>query len=376
MSTARGGRAAVLKVRRSPHLVLYWRPGAFVVRNYATSAIAEADPLICRLLDACAEWRTVEEIQSTLGLDGRGLLVRLIRRLVARTFLHSSQRPEDPRERAMRHLASWNPEAGFFHTATKQVRFWSQARARQWARDRARETPMPAPVKRYPRAPRVALPKPAADGEFARVAMERRTWRRFSSEPVAIDELAAILRLSVGVQKWVRVAGREIALKTSPSGGARHPVEAYIVVRRVRGLRPGVYHYDAGRHVLERLRGVPPVSRVAAYMPSSGHFARASALVLFTAVLERQLWRYPYSRAYRAALIEAGHVCQTFCLAATSLALAPFSVMGLADTVIERDLGIDGITETILYAAGVGRPPAGASWAPTLRGSLPVRPNE
>src|SRR5688572_2921518 len=144
---------------------------------------------------------------------------------------------------------------------------------------------------------------------------------------------AAILRLSVGVQKWVRVGGREIALKTSPSGGARHPVEAYVVVRRVRGLRAGVYHYEAGQHVLERLRGVPPVSRVAAYMPSSGHFARASAL-------------------------------------------APFSVMGLAHTVIERDLGIDGITETVLYAAGVGRPPAGTPWAPTLRGSLAVRPNE
>ena len=76
-----------------------------------------------------------------------------------------------------------------------------------------------------------------------------------------------------------------------------------------------------------------------------------------------------------AALIEAGHVCQTFCLAAAALKLAPFSLMGLADALIERDLGIDGITETVLYAAGVGRPPAGTSWAPRPRGTLPVRPN-
>jgi SagB-type dehydrogenase family enzyme len=90
----------------------------------------------------------------------------------------------------------------------------------------------------------------------------------------------------------------------------------------------------------------------------------------------RQLWRYPYSRAYRAALIEAGHICQTFCLASTALGLAPFSVMALADSLIERDLGIDGITESVLYAAGVGRPPAGTSWAPRPRGTLPVRPNK
>ena len=87
------------------------------------------------------------------------------------------------------------------------------------------------------------------------------------------------------------------------------------------------------------------------------------------------MWRYPYARAYRASLVEAGHVCQTFCLAATSLGLASFAVMGLADSVIERDLGIDGFGESILYAAGVGRPPAGTAWAPLPRGQLRVRDN-
>jgi SagB-type dehydrogenase family enzyme len=93
-------------------------------------------------------------------------------------------------------------------------------------------------------------------------------------------------------------------------------------------------------------------------------------MVFFTALFERQLWRYPYARAYRAALVEAGHVCQTFCLAATWLGLAPFSVMGLADSRIEKDLGIDGIAESVLYAAGVGVRPRGATWAPLARGTL------
>ena len=80
------------------------------------------------------------------------------------------------------------------------------------------------------------------------------------------------------------------------------------------------------------------------YVPGSEYFAKASAMVFFTSIFARILWRYPYARAYRAALIESGHVCQTFLLAATSLGLAPFSVMALADSVIERDLGIDGIS--------------------------------
>ena len=116
-------------------------------------------------------------------------------------------------------------------------------------------------------------------------------------------------------------------------------------------------------------------ARVRAWMPRSEYFAKAAFVILLTAVFERQLWRYPYARAYRAALAEAGHVCQTFCLTATWLGLAPFCLMGLADDEIERDLGIDGITESVLYAAGAGVRPHGVTWAPTTRGSLKARPN-
>ena len=68
---------------------------------------------------------------------------------------------------------------------------------------------------------------------------------------------------------------------------------------------------------------------------------------------------YSYARAYRAVLIEAGHLCQTFFLVATWLGLAPFCSMALADSPIEKDLGLDGICESVLYAAGVGVPARG-----------------
>jgi SagB-type dehydrogenase family enzyme len=215
-----------------------------------------------------------------------------------------------------------------------------------------------------------------ADDPVAQVALERRTWRRFSSRKPSLSALSTLLGLTAGVQKWVSVpVYGKVPLKTSPSGGARHPIELYVVAWGVDGLAPGLYHYAADTHVLERLRrGVRP-RRVARYLPMSGFFARSAALIFFTAVFERQLWRYPYARAYRAALIETGHLAQTFCLAATSMGLAPFCLMGLADSTIERDLGIDGITESVLYAAGVGCRPRGATWAPLPTGTLKARPN-
>jgi SagB-type dehydrogenase family enzyme len=363
--------ARLLRVRRSPHLLIYWRDGQLIIRNYATGSAITANPLVCALLDLCGDWQTTDELSTAFPARAAVRIPALIDRLVERSFVERSDRPQDPRVRAMTTFDTWNPEAGFFHTATKDVRYWPHQGSARRRRDRG---PKPASHKRYRDVERIRLPR-TAGGEFARIATARRTWRRFSKRPLNLDDLAGILGLSVGVQQWARVGGNEVPLKTSPSGGARHPIECYVIVRDVAGLKPGIYHYAADRHVLERIGGPVSIDRMRAYVPQSHYFANGSAMVFFTAVFARQLWRYTYARAYRAALIEAGHVCQTFLLAATSLGLAPYCVMGLADTLIEHDLGIDGITESVLYCAGVGRPPRGTTWAPLPRGTLNVRPN-
>jgi SagB-type dehydrogenase family enzyme len=77
-------------------------------------------------------------------------------------------------------------------------------------------------------------------------------------------------------------------------------------------------------------------------------------VVFLTAVFPRTQWKYKYARAYRAVLVEAGHLCQTFCLTATWLGLAPFCTMAFADTRIEEVLGVDGISESVIYAMGAG----------------------
>ena len=365
-----------MKIRRSPHLVVYWRRGACLARNYATGRVAHISPLVCHILDACEHWTTARTLAGLVGLSSVPEARAVAEQLVAVDLLEQQGRARSAKVRAMETLEAWNPEAGFFHTATKDVRFLTAAQAARVADARGPRPPMPPVVKRYPvSTPAVRLPKPRADGEFAAVLRGRRTWRRFSKTPIELNDLATLLGLTSGVQQWAFSAGQRLALKTSPSGGARHAIETYVIVRDVSGLKPGVYHYAPDRHALERLRGPVPLERLRSYVPNSGYFASASAMVCFTAVFERILWRYPYSRAYRAALVEAGHLCQTFCLTATWLGLAPYCIMGLADSLIEQDLQIDGIRESVLYVAGVGRPPAGSSWAPLPRGTLRVRPN-
>ena len=113
------------------------------------------------------------------------------------------------------------------------------------------------------------------------------------------------------------------------------------------------------------------------YLNGQDYFGNAAAVVLMTAVFARTQWKYPGSRAYRVVLIDAGHLCQTFCLAATWLGLAPFCTMALQRSQVEKDLGIDGVRESAIYAAGVGVPQEGVEWAPwpDLRRYGSRRPN-
>ena len=368
------GRRPEISVRRAAHLVLYWGAAGLVVHDYADGTLTAATPEICAALDFCAEWRRVPEIAADLNVTAP-MAAQLVRALVARGLLIRSDRAETPAHIRMHAWDAWNPAAGLFHDVTRRVRFLAPQTATRFMKRRLVETPPPPPVKRVRGSPTLSLPAPNAAGEFAHVLLSRRTWRRFGSGDVSLGQLATTLGLALGVQRWVTTPYGRVPLKTSPSGGARHPIEAYVCVRRVSGVRAGLYHYASDAHLLERLRGGDLTSRLHQWMPNSASFTRAAFVVIFTAVLERELWRYPYARAYRAALAEAGHVCQTFCLTATWLGLAPFCLMGLDDAAIEQDLGVDGVRETVVYAAGAGARPRGAASAPRRRGHLASVPN-
>ena len=85
--------------------------------------------------------------------------------------------------------------------------------------------------------------------------LERRTWRKFSAAPVPLAVLGNLLGLTFGVRHWVKLPKiGSVAVKTSPSGGSMHPVEAYVLARNVDGLAAGFYHYSAADHRLELLK--------------------------------------------------------------------------------------------------------------------------
>jgi SagB-type dehydrogenase family enzyme len=150
--------------------------------------------------------------------------------------------------------------------------------------------------------------------------MARKTHRRFSKQGLPLKAVSQLLSLVWGVSGYLytRRFGKLLE-KTSPSGGARHPGEAYLMPLRVKGLRVGLYRYQPATHHFERISTNASAEKAWLYCARQ-HFVRnAAALFLMTAVFPRTMWKYHHARAYRVVLLNAGHLCQTFCLMATWL---------------------------------------------------------
>ena len=353
-------RAAAPRFRRSRHLVGFWRGRWFFIHNYATGREAIVSSATAPLLDFFDDWQTAGAFSSHAKVskrEGGRIIAGLVRDGVLEP---SSDRRRGRVEAAMARWSFWNPAAGFFHSATRATRYADPGEGERVLLDKAQRIPVPSRVKRYPGAPSRQLPRLKASSEFVGVLLDRRTWRQFSKRPLSIEALSVLLGLTGGIHQWARVQGQpDLPLKTSPSGGSRHPIEIYVWSRRVQGLPPGLYHYACDRHQLELVKAERLRVSVQKYLPTQFWYEHAPALVFFSSVYERYQWKYSQARAYRATLIEAGHQCQTFCLTATWLGLAPFCSMALADSEIEADLGLDGISESVIYAAGVGVRPRG-----------------
>jgi putative peptide maturation dehydrogenase len=153
--------------------------------------------------------------------------------------------------------------------------------------------------------------------------------------------------------------------KTSPSGGSLHPIEAYVLVRNVEGVDPGLYHYRTEDHALEPLESLTAseAEEVAAgFVCGQSYFATAGALFILVARFQRIYWKYrKHQRAYNVLLLDAGHLSQTLYLVCEELGLGAFITGAINGANIEERLGLEPFAHGALAVCGCGRRTAAAS---------------
>jgi SagB-type dehydrogenase family enzyme len=356
-------RERTTPLRRARCLFLYWRDGQLFFHNFARRLTVSGRPVTCEVLDFFDRWRTSKEaITHFANYSQRSVRSTLTQLVHYGLLLPKGSREATQDVRIAKEWSNWLPD-GSFHFSTKDAPYVDRS---NWSLDRLKsvmpKTPQPKIFKTVKGTKKTALPQRVfPDSEFVRVLMTRKTHRRFSKQELPLEAVSQLLSLVWGVNGYLYSPRfGKLLQKTSPSAGARHPGEVYLMALRIQGLSPGLYHYHPAHHRLETIRADATREKAWLYCARQNFAKNAAALFLMTAVFRRTMWKYHLARAYRVVLLDAGHLCQTFCLVATWLGLAPFCTAAIKDTLIEEDLGIDGIGESVLYVAGVGLPATSA----------------
>jgi SagB-type dehydrogenase family enzyme len=340
--------------------VLWWSRGRLSVRGLETGVTLTGDDRLAATLAAFGRPRTGREALELLRPEDRAAGRQFVSLFLRFGFLL----PAAQARRMSSHIRAWkeNVASAFHRAASSNLRYaTAPAAVERVAQERMRTSRRPPLFKSHRVRTREKLVGGPPSGMVLETALlERRTVREFRRTAVELSDLATVVGGTWG-RTGTQVGGLfgSLPVKTSPSAGSIHPIECYVLAWNVRGLEPGLYHYDVRSGELRRLRRGR--FRAQAVRAASGQawVGRAGFLCVMTAVFGRSLWKYDDEVTYRTLFLDAGHLAQTFCLLATARGLGPFTTAAIQDSFIEKFLGLDGTTEFPVYLCGAGVPARG-----------------
>ncbi len=179
----------------------------------------------------------------------------------------------------------------------------------------------------------------------------RRSIRRYSQEPLAIEELSYLLWVTQGVVGVTPGA----TFRNVPSAGARHALETYLLINNVRDVQEGIYRFLAVEHKLAEINTDTDIAGRVTQGCLEQDFIRKSAVTfIWVADAYRMKWRYG-ERGYRYLHLDAGHACQNLYLGAGSVDCGVCAIGAFSDDDMNDLLGLDGVERFVIYVAVVGK---------------------
>ncbi|MEU0715862.1 SagB/ThcOx family dehydrogenase [Streptomyces lavendulocolor] len=162
--------------------------------------------------------------------------------------------------------------------------------------------------------------------------------------PRTLQDLVQVLWFGAGKTgtKKLPVTGEHLR-KASPSGGSRHPTEAYVLALGIDGLENGMYHYSVRDHALERITEEidPEWVEKKVVGVSRWDMASPSAVLILTSRAELSMYRYRESHSYRVLHYDAGHVLETMALVASGMGWRTLRAFSMNEEAVSRALRND-----------------------------------
>jgi SagB-type dehydrogenase family enzyme len=189
---------------------------------------------------------------------------------------------------------------------------------------------------------------------FEQIIESRRSSRQFSSKAIQLDTFAKILSFGDGLARGSD--GHAMVRRTAPSAGSLYPVDLYCFARALGGIERGIYLYDPPTNSLLTRAANEYTATLKEIVPESDFVVQAAACICLVVSLGRLKVKYG-DRAYRFALLEAGHIAQNLLLGAAGEGVAALPVGGFVDDKLNGLLGLDGKQEFAVYLIFLGASP-------------------
>jgi len=224
--------------------------------------------------------------------------------------------------------------------------------------DQRKQIPPPPPQKPCPQDATLidlVAPEDLTVGRMPLIEAinRRRSRRRFTEQPLTLEELSFLLWATQGVREVL--SDGSFTRRTVPSGGSRHPFETYLVVNRVSGVGPGLYRYLPLAHKLCFLYADAGLTdRVIDASRDQRFVGHCAVTFIWTAIPYRTEWRYSIISPKIIAL-DAGHLCQNLYLASEAIGAGTCAIGAYDQAKMDAILGVDGREEFTVYVAPVGK---------------------
>jgi putative peptide maturation dehydrogenase len=342
-----GGTGVISSMRWFAHAPQF--PEAAEIDSRAAQAVGALSP---------TDWVDGDALIDTYGRDVVEVLLEL-GLLVSDDARYATQRESDERYRDQH----WYGLSSVWHAASR----WSSIDAAGEVKEAGMDTALglrtaygaPPPVFHERGTPEERIPLARAPRTQLDDLLDlRSTCRNFdTTRALPQAQFANVLERVFGARGQVHAADDfDVIKRTSPSGGALHPTEAYLIVRNVEGLAPGLYHYRPGDHALQPLPPVDDLDKLAFYAVGGQQwFADAHVLVVLAPRFSRNFWKYRnHAKAYRVTILDVGHLSQTLFLSAIDLGLGAYITAAINEVDIEKAFGLTHFVEGPLAVCGFG----------------------
>lgn len=188
---------------------------------------------------------------------------------------------------------------------------------------------------------------------FLDIVNSRKSRRKYTSEALTLEELSFLLWSTQGVRQVLK-SGRGV-VRTVPSAGAKSPLETYLVINAVEGIKPGLYRYISFNHKLLFIKEIKDSEELIGKLAYEQKFVgKAPVIFCWTAVPYRTEWRYTIL-SHKFIAVDLGIVCQSLYMACEAINLGTVTIGYYEQRKLDELIGLNTDEEFVVMIAPVGK---------------------